>query len=109
MTGSEEAPTFVGRDAAAFIDEFPDALIVITVDGRVVSWSRGAESVFGFTRSEVLGRHLQEVVSPTDGAAEREAWRAAIATGTTQVYETSRRRKDGSTIIIDASARAVTG
>jgi signal transduction histidine kinase len=81
----------VGRDPRSFVDDFPDALIVVTPDGRVVSWSGGAERMFGFTADEAVGRVLPE------------------PRGDVTVYETTRLRKDGSSMIVDATVRAIRG
>jgi protein-histidine pros-kinase len=97
-----------GCDAGSFVDDYPDALIATTPDGRVVAWSRGAERMFGYTRDEVAGRTLVEVLIPEDHAAEREAWRSAVEGGGA-VYETVRRRKDGSLVLVDATVRAIPG
>ena len=89
-----------------FLDDFPDALILLDPDGLVLCWNRGAESMFGFTREEVLGRPLQSLVTPEDPGTELEAWATAIH-GAPVVYQTTRRRKDGTSIVVDATARAV--
>ena len=39
--------------AQRLLDTSPDALLTITEDGRVVSWNRGAESMFGYTPEEL--------------------------------------------------------
>lgn len=96
-------------DPTSFVDEFPDALIVVTTEGRIVSWSGGAERLFGHRQDEVRGRLLAEVLAPEGRADDDEAWSAALARGVAATYETTRRRKDGSAVVVDATARAVRG
>ena len=41
-----------------------DAFVACEEDGRVVEWNRAAEAVFGWRRSEVIGRSLGELIVP---------------------------------------------
>ncbi len=41
---------------AALVESSDDAIIGKTLDGRVTSWNKGAEAVFGYTRREMLGQ-----------------------------------------------------
>ncbi|HEX3534769.1 MAG TPA: PAS domain-containing protein, partial [Gemmatimonadaceae bacterium] len=50
-------------DSDSLLNDFADALIAVSVEGRILFWSRGAEEMFGFSRDEVLGRLLAETVS----------------------------------------------
>ena len=56
------------------VDESPDALLALGLDGRILSWNRGAESMFGFSAVEAIGRNIAELIVPeaTRGAALRD-------------------------------------
>ncbi|GAB1594876.1 bifunctional diguanylate cyclase/phosphodiesterase [Lysobacter claricitrinus] len=41
-----------------------DAFIACEDDGRIAEWNRAAEAVFGWRRSEVIGRSLGELIVP---------------------------------------------
>src|SRR5262245_46607951 len=43
---------------------FRDALIVTSLDGRILSWSRGAEALFGWREGEAVGRPYVQLVDP---------------------------------------------
>src|ERR1700737_4762966 len=40
----------------SIIESSSDAIIIHTLDGIIVNWNRGAESVYGYSAREVLGR-----------------------------------------------------
>jgi protein-histidine pros-kinase len=89
------------------LDENPDAIIVTTPSTMVVYWNRGAESMYGYTREEALGRRLPDLIVTgiTESEVERlveGAVRAGYVTG-----EGVRRRKDGTTIHVDVSVKAI--
>jgi len=80
------------------LDASPDALFTVTDDGRVLSWNRGAESMFGFTPQEAIGRRITDltVLDELRGEASTDL-RCALATGAVAV-ERLRRRKEGALI-----------
>jgi PAS domain S-box-containing protein len=47
---------------ASIIDLTHDAIILKRMDGRISSWNRGAETMYGWTAHDVLGRPLGEVL-----------------------------------------------
>ena len=48
------------------LSETPDPVIITTPDGRVVHWNKGAETVFGYTSAEAVGREVNEIIVPPD-------------------------------------------
>jgi protein-histidine pros-kinase len=46
---------------AATLDDFPDALITLSPDGQVLTWNVGAETVFGYSAAEAVGRQLDDL------------------------------------------------
>jgi|GEM_PF-6104436 PAS domain S-box-containing protein len=49
---------------AAIIDTAADAIYSITSDGIITSWNYGAEKLYGYAASEILGRHLSIIIPP---------------------------------------------
>jgi PAS domain S-box-containing protein len=80
------------------LDVSPDALFTVTHDGRVLSWNRGAESMFGFTPQEAIGRRITDltVFDELRGEASTDL-RCALATGAVAA-ERLRRHKEGALI-----------
>jgi PAS domain S-box-containing protein len=93
--------------AELLLDEAPDALLALTLDGRILWWNRGAEAIFGYTADETVGRFLEDLIVPEDHRAEARASLSLAADGGTVVVESIRRRKDGSLIQVDVSMRRV--
>ncbi len=56
------------RDQATLLDMAADAIVVKDAEGRVVSWNRGAERLYGWTAGEVLGRKAEEFLYPDEAA-----------------------------------------
>jgi protein-histidine pros-kinase len=93
--------------AELLVDESPDALMALTLDGRIRSWSRGARAMFGYTTDEAIGSAIDELTVPEDRRDEaRRALRQVLDSGST-LFETVRRHKDGALIHVDVSMRRV--
>jgi protein-histidine pros-kinase len=93
--------------ASILLDESPDALIALSVDGRIRSWNRGAGSMFGYTAEEAVGKAIGELIVPEDDrTTARHALQDAVHRGTA-VLEAVRRRKDGSLLHVDVTMRRV--
>jgi PAS domain S-box-containing protein len=73
------------------------AIYLLDLDGRVASWSAGAERIKGYTRDEILGEHFSRFYTPEDRAAgvPEQALRLATEAGRFTA-EGWRCRKDGS-------------
>jgi len=92
---------------ALLADESPDAAIITTANGAVLHWNKGAESIFGYTQAEAIGRSVNELIVPEDRHdEERRILGETLATGYA-TFESLRRTKDGSLIYVDISSKAV--
>ena len=49
-----------------------DALLTTSLDGRVLGWSRGAQSLFGWREREILGRPLDDLLHEKHRAIDRQ-------------------------------------
>jgi PAS domain S-box-containing protein len=92
---------------ATLVEASPDALIALDAEGTILYWSAGAEAVYGFAKGEALGLRLQNLVTPPEFVAEGEQIiRDAIEHGLA-VHEAVHRKKDGSAIYVDITAKTV--
>jgi len=55
---------------AALLDEARDAIIVRDLQGKILFWNKGAERIYGWTRQEVVGRNVIEVLHTTEKTLE---------------------------------------
>ncbi len=86
----------------AVIEASPLAIVSLDVDGRVTSWNAAAESIFGWSEDEVLGRP-SPTVDPSDREASQAVRRDVLAGNPITGLERRRRRKDGSTVDVTIS------
>jgi len=93
--------------SAAYWEQNPDALLVLSPQGVVLEWNPAAEAIFGYLQVEAKGRSLLELIVPADRAHEEESIRADALRFGTSVQEFVRRRKDGSLVHVNVSTKAV--
>jgi len=95
-------------DAFALLtNESPDALVLMTAQGQVLHWSKGACAVFGYTPEETHGALLSDLVVPPDHVEEQRRQLEETLAGGAGTYESVRRRRDGSLLYVDVSTRLV--
>ena len=81
---------------AAVVSSSQDAIYSFTLDGNVVSWNRGAESLFGWTEAEVLGSNWSSFLSSKAEQELKQGIERILAGEAVVRYETMGQRKDGS-------------
>jgi len=85
---------------ASIVESTDDAVIGLAPDLKIVSWNRGAERIYGYPATEILGRPIGVLVPP-DRRGESENIVARLAYGNEiQHLETVRSRKDGQRIAV---------
>ncbi len=116
VTGGKKLFTVILRDVservqaeevrdrlAAVVDSSNDAIISKTLDGTILAWNRGAEEIFGYAASEVVGKAVLVLVPP-DRVEEEIDILARIRRGdSVKHFETVRIRKDGTRIDVSAT------
>lgn len=76
-----------------------DSIISKDLTGRILSWNRAAEQIYGYTSEEAVGGHITLII-PDDRSNEYADIMARLEKGEkVPPFETKRRRKDG--MIID--------
>jgi PAS domain S-box-containing protein len=68
---------------------------------RLVEWNPGAENLFGYTRAEVIGRNIDDLITTDETCQEAAAiTRRAMAGKRVPSTEAIRHRKDGSPVSV---------
>ncbi|MEA2211381.1 MAG: hypothetical protein QOF83_1329 [Solirubrobacteraceae bacterium] len=93
--------------SGALVAHIADAVIFADCDGLIRVWNGGAEAVFGYSATEVVGRRLDVLIPERLRSAHWTAFDAAIATGDTKYgrasMTTRSMHKDGSALYVDLS------
>jgi PAS domain S-box-containing protein len=84
-----------------------DAIITADADGRIASWNRAAETLFGHTEAEVLGKPLSLIIPPRLRERHRQGLARVRAGGAPNVIgrtvELDGLRRDGSEFPLELS------
>lgn len=93
---------------AAVTEQSADPILLTDLHGRVTAWSRGAEEVFQYRSSEVLGRNIVEFFVPEDQMARYlQTHGEALEKGSLHGFETVRLRKDGTLVPVEMTLTVV--
>ncbi|MEP7309500.1 MAG: PAS domain S-box protein [Acidobacteriota bacterium] len=85
---------------AAIVDSSDDAIVSMTLDGTMLTWNAGAERLYGYTASEMIGQSGARLV-PAEKRDELPSMMERAARGDAgEPVETQRLRKDGSVVDI---------
>jgi len=101
----EETLRDTSQTLRTLIDASVLAIVVLDREGRVTLWNKAATRLFGWSAQEVLGQPLPTI--PEDKRAEFEEARSRSQAGEDVVYETQRRRRDGSLVDVLRSSAAI--
>jgi PAS domain S-box-containing protein len=92
--------------ARALAKSMPDAVIYADAEGRIRFWNQGAERMFGFTESEVLGQSLDIIIPENQRRRHWNGFNKTMLTGRSR-YEAGALlavpaiRKDGARISVE--------
>ena len=95
------------RSLASIVETSDDAIISKSLDGVIASWNKGAERIFGYTAEEAIGQPITFII-PEDRLDEERTILTRIRRGERiEHYETVRRHKHGSLIVVSLSVSPV--
>ncbi|HEY6890340.1 MAG TPA: PAS domain S-box protein [Solirubrobacter sp.] len=82
---------------AALVEHSADAIVAVDRDGRITAWNHAATVLFGYSESEALGQSAEDLVPSTTGDGTPPD---RLIGGEVVRRETTRRRRDGSEVVI---------
>src|SRR5690349_5672330 len=88
---------------AAIVDTSDDAIVSLGTDGRVLSWNRAAEQMFGFSAETMVGQPLRRIVPPEREDEHADLFRRVVAGEQVRRFETERCRQDGTRLPVSVS------
>jgi PAS domain S-box-containing protein len=98
-----DIPTFFERKKleqqlalyALIVESTEDAIFTIDLDGIITTWNRGAKKLYGYSESEVIGKHIAMLIPP-DLLQEEAKMMEQIKKGKAVAqFETERLHKKG--------------
>jgi two-component system cell cycle sensor histidine kinase/response regulator CckA len=92
---------------ALIVESSNDAIVGKSLDGKITSWNAGAERIYGYTKSEVLGQPVSILIPPEQRDDLPEILERLKRGERIQHYETLRVRKDGPRINVSVSISPV--
>jgi PAS domain S-box-containing protein len=95
------------RRLAAIVENSDDAIIGKTLDGVVTSWNQGAERLFGYSASEMVGSPISRTI-PSEYADDMTQILGRIRTGElVEHHQTERLTKDGRRIAVSLTVSPI--
>ena len=84
-----------------------DAIVILDLDGKILSWNRGAEMMFGYKAEEIVGKPLSSIMPEENWSSCVENFKKAVLEGHARDIETVRIAKDGRRIIVDQTLTSI--
>jgi PAS domain S-box-containing protein len=106
ITGRKEAEAELAR-LGAIVESSDDAVIGITLEGRITSWNAGAARIFGYNAGEIIGQPITRIIPPELHGGEEQILARLKGGQRIEHYETTRVTKDGRRIGISLTVSPV--
>ncbi|MGA2401783.1 MAG: PAS domain S-box protein [Syntrophobacteraceae bacterium] len=89
------------------VDSAPDAIVFADREGIIRLWNSGAEAIFGYSATEVIGQDLDIIIPEKLRERHRQGYRKVMETGVSkymhELLAVPALRKDGARISIEFS------
>lgn len=90
------------------LESAPDAIISATRDGRIASWNRAAEDIFGYEKEEIVGKPISMIIADSEREKHERGFQNFIKTGKIikRRFESQGMRKNGEIFPVEVSLYA---
>jgi len=92
---------------ASIVELSDDAIISKRLDGRILGWNRAAEKLFGYRKSEMIGRPITKIIPRNRLAEERLILKRLRRGDRVDHFETVRLRKGGRPVEVSISVSPI--
>ncbi len=92
---------------AAIVEFSDDGIIGKDLSGMVTSWNAGAEKIFGYTATEMIGQPILRLIPTARHQEETEILHRIRRGESVRHFETVRLRKDGSAVDVSVTVSAI--
>ncbi|MEV0220394.1 PAS domain S-box protein [Streptomyces sp. NPDC050704] len=89
------------NELAALVESSQDAILAKTLDGRITYWNVAAQRLYGYTRAEVMGRHVSVLAPPEHRDAIDALLERLRAGERIEHFETLRQTRSGGLLDVD--------
>lgn len=85
----------------AVLESAPDAIVTLDSDHRIIDWNSGAVELFGYSKEEVTGRNIDDLITGPEVNNEAKHYTETVLSGERiPPVETVRYRKDGTPVSV---------
>jgi len=88
---------------AAIVDGSTDAVISKSLDGRIMTWNQGAENLFGYAATDLIGQSIELLIPPELQDEERRGRAIVLAGDSIKQFDSQRLHKSGRRIDVSIS------
>jgi PAS domain S-box-containing protein len=92
---------------ATIVESSEDAIIGMDFNGIVTDWNQGAEKLYGYSGSEMIGQPIFTLIPPDRASSCAEIMKKVQQGHSVGHYETVRRKKDGTRIEVSLTGSPV--
>jgi PAS domain S-box-containing protein len=90
------------------VDSLEEAVVLHNLDGIITDWNAGAEKIYGYSREEIIGRHISIIHSPGRKRELNELFERVARREKIDTFETVRIGKGGVRIDVSIIVTALT-
>jgi putative two-component system response regulator len=94
---------------AALVESSDDAVIVLSLDGLIATWSEGAEHLFGYSQTEVVGQRITMLSPPDRRDAASLLVGRMLAGGAVERFDVEQIAKDGRVLTVSLVIAPISG
>jgi len=96
------------RMLASVVEQSRDAIITRNLDGIITTWNAGAQTIFGFSPQEAIGRSMRALLLQDLDDTQWEAWLKRLRIGANQTVRGWRKSKSGERVHVVGSVGPMT-